>query len=80
MPLDNIAPLAIKIAVVEPILVDLPAVAELTSMSQRTVGALARDGGIPSVMVGHRRLFVLATIREWALGGCQGAAEKEGAE
>ena len=47
-----------------PALISKKEVAELTGLHPRTVQAMARNGKLPSVIVGNRYVFVTARILE----------------
>jgi excisionase family DNA binding protein len=48
-----------------PLLVSLRTAAKMLSVSERTVWAMADDGRLPSVRVGRRRLFSVASLESW---------------
>ena len=50
---------------VTPLLVDARTVAELLSLSPRTVWSLSASGELPSVKVRSRRLYDPHDLREW---------------
>jgi hypothetical protein len=70
MPSDLCLPERPPVAAVEPILLDAQSAADLLAVSLRTLSALTTRGLVPSVLLGGRRLYVIATLREWAAGGC----------
>ena len=56
---------------VEPLLLDLRAVARLLSVSPRTVGSMRSTGRLPApVRIGRRVLWRRAEIVEWIDAGC----------
>jgi hypothetical protein len=61
----------------EPLLVDLPQVAHLLSVSVRTAKRLARAGELPGVRrVRRRLLFCLVEVRDWVARGCPGLSPR----
>ena len=65
------------IAAIEPIMLDAVSAAELLAISPRTLAALTARGAVPSVLLGSRRLYSLAALREWAAKGCLPIASAE---
>lgn len=58
---------------VEPLLIDLPELARLTSLGLRTLRRLDNQRAIPGrVTLGRRVLFRLEAIREWVEAGLVG--------
>ncbi len=55
----------VRVLDLEPILVDEPTGAKLLSCSARTLFTLEKDGKIPSVRIGARKLFSVAALREF---------------
>jgi len=58
-------PESLGASVVEPLALGAREAARALGVSERTVWALVKRGQIPSAMVGGRRLFPVASLRDW---------------
>jgi hypothetical protein len=54
----------------KPLLLELPAVAALLSVSPRSVKRLPAELPHLTVSIGRRRLFVRAKLEQWIAAGC----------